>query len=333
MLKIFLIAASLTACGVDSSSNASRQMSIIDQDTLSAVDASSPIGARLQEKLGAIGKMTGGCTAFHLGEGVVATAGHCLAAEQQDSCQNLVIDWGFTGETRGGERSRCLKTLQHRLDDGADFALLLVDPIPAAALKMQARSDQDVQEKARALVIGFPQNKLLSWSGYCEAKWNLQGESKLFYHGCDTLPGHSGSPVLDAENLNVIGLHDGEANGQENYGSFLPASEEIRDALMKHEEPASGGSDLHFGPFADKLHQTLVNFTRKQGEFVSFNLSYDVEDGYDKLLIVDGTGRIYEMSGKHQQSYQRLPTPVSLAVKTDYAGNSNAVAISAIGFN
>lgn len=338
MRRILFLTASLGACGPKSKSGQSELDAIIDQNTMSAIDARSPIDESIREKLGALGKMTGGCTAFHLGEGVVASAGHCLAPEQEEACHNLLIDWGVTADGSQGERSRCLKTLDRRLDDGGDYALLLVDPVPSAALKTQHKLDQE-KTSHEALVIGYPKDQALSWSGLCETSSQDEVAESLFYHRCDTLPGNSGSPVISAETREVIGVHNGEVNAYENYGSILPSSEQISEKQIKAEaaekiEDAGAQHDgvLRFGPFSDKLNRNLVNFKRKQGSLVSFDLSYDIEDGYDKLIIVDGSGHLHELSGKRRQSYRQLPTPVSLAIVTDYSGPSHSVVLSSLSF-
>jgi hypothetical protein len=73
-----------------------------------------------------------------------------------------------------------------------------------------------------------------------------------------------------------------------------------------------------------------VHFTREQSEFVSFHMTLSVEDGYDKVMVVDGLGRTRELTGQKDYQFNHLPTPVSVIVLTDYSGTSESIAIDSI---
>ncbi len=337
LLPFISAAAIVTACGGNMSSGESNVSSIIDQNTMVVIDHSTPLNERAKKDLPAIGKMTGGCTAFHLGHGIVATAGHCFEKPKKSlaetSCHSTDIIWGQTLDTQTAERSRCLQILDYRFDDQADYALLQVDPAPSAAVEIKG-DPREFSLSAQAMVIGYPKDKTLSWSGPCQASWASQSQtgSQFFQHRCDTLPGNSGSPVMDAQTSQVMGIHNGDADNQENYASFLPASSELIELGQKLDAPAATPKQLKYGPFGDQLNQDLVHFTKKQASFVSFDLSYDLEDGYDKLLVIDGLGRSHELTGAAQTHYEHIPTPLSLVVVTDYSGSSKAVALSSIRY-
>lgn len=208
------------ACGKQGPSEVSQQKAIIDQDSLTPVTDPDqlPSGASIQ----AIGRMTGGCTAFHVGEGLVATAGHCLprpAANMEETpCHAYSIQWA-----QSRTESRCLRYKAYRYDDEADYALIQVDPAPPAAIEVMGDRREQLAQ-TQAIVVGFPKDRELSQSGHCNARWSPNTEASKFFHSCDTLPGNSGSPVIDTATAQVIGVHDGDAD-RENYGSFLPPPE------------------------------------------------------------------------------------------------------------
>lgn len=324
----------IAACQPAVAPQNSETQSIIDQDSMVEIDQDTPLPHQeLKSDFPAIGRMTGGCTAFHVGNGLVATAGHCLQdlAEKpmEASCHTLDIDWGvLAGESHAG-RSRCMQVLDYKYDDQADYALLQVDPIPATAVVLE-RDPRASKFTAQAMVVGYPKGKSLSLSGTCEAILATDSDSQFFHHRCDTLPGNSGSPVMDASTLKVIGVHNGDADNSENYGSYLPPPDALAEIANNLNPAPPLPESLQFGPFADQLKKDLVNFTRQQGEFVSFHLKLAIEDGYDKVVIVDGLGRRFELTGTRDQPFDRLPTPVSVVVLTDYSGTSESVALDSI---
>jgi V8-like Glu-specific endopeptidase len=314
----------------------SESKSIIDQDSLVEIDANTPLPHRdLKKEFPAIGRMTGGCTAFHLGDGIVATAGHCLEdlAEnpREVSCHSMDITWGvLAGESNQG-RSRCLKVLEYKYDQEADYALIQVDPIPATAVVLE-RDPRAMKLTAQAMVLGYPKGRALSLSGTCVAHNGDNPDSQIFRHRCDTLPGNSGSPVLDAQTLEVIGVHNGDADDRENYGSYLPTPASLSAISANLKELAAQPQSLAFGPFADQLKKDLVHFTREQGAAVSFQMNMSVEDGYDKVVIIDGLGRTQEHTGTKDLQFDSLPTPVSVVVLTDYSGTSESISLSSVIF-
>ncbi len=326
----------ITACQPETDSQQSTLQSIIDQDSLIEINANTPLPhSELKKEFPAIGRMTGGCTAFHLGDGLVATAGHCLADLAANplevSCHSMDITWGVLAGESNQERSRCLKVVEYKYDQEADYALIQVDPIPATAMVLE-REPRAMKLTAEALVLGYPKGRALSLSGNCDAIMGSDPESQIFRHHCDTLPGNSGSPVLDAQTLEVIGVHNGDADHSENYGSYLPTPEVVSTIAANLKAGSAQPQPLSFGPFADLLKKDLVHFTREQGRSVSFHMNASVEDGYDKVVIIDGQGRTQEHTGTKDLQFNKLPTPVSVIILTDYSGTSESIQLSSVSF-
>ena len=335
LLCMFGVSVTLAAaCGANLPDQSSKLNSIIDQNTMVVIDEGTIVSDKLKSELPAVGKMTGGCTAFHIGHGIVATAGHCLAIDVGDptasTCHNLSIDWNQNSSAKNSVRSRCMKILKYQFDAKADYAFVQVDPAPAVSIEVEQDSRNGNEQ---AVIIGYPKDKALSLSSKCEVVSSREGATVFFQHRCDTLPGNSGSPVLNANSSKVIGIHNGDANGQQNYGSYLPAPAELLAMVQQLEIPAQRLPKLQFGPFADQLTRNLLNVTSKEATTLSFDLNFDIEEGYDKLVLIDGLGRTVELTGQHQQHFEKLPTPISLIVVTDYSGTSQSVELSSIAYD
>jgi hypothetical protein len=61
-------------------------------------------------------------------------------------------------------------------------------------------------------------------------------------------------------------------------------------------------------------------------------MSMSVEDGYDKVVVIDGLGRQQEHTGNKELRLEHLPTPVSVIILTDYSGSSEALELSSVTF-
>ncbi len=311
----------LPACGAPKASF-SKQKSIIDDDSLSPVGDGSQLPTQaLRDSLAAIGRMTGGCTAFHLGQGLVATAGHCLPKPKQapkdSACSTYNIQW--PGQK---QPSRCLHYVAYQFDEKADFALISVDPSPSAQIQISSK-DARADSAVKAMVIGYPKDKALSTSKACETRWDESPEVPKFFHSCDTLPGHSGSPVLAEHDAHLIGVHDGDAN-QENYGSFLPPPEQLQDWLEKIERDSPAEPRYEFGPFGNNESRLLTHISSRWGKRVRLTVKTDLEAPYDKLIITDGIGRKTEITGPNEKNLD-LPAPLVLELQTDYSGTSQEI--------
>ena len=93
-MKFLLILAVFFAA---SSSNAQYIEKIIGDNDLIAVDSTgSNIPERYHNLLNAFGRMSMGCTATHIGNGYVLTAGHCFYAsaepERDAECSDTTIE-------------------------------------------------------------------------------------------------------------------------------------------------------------------------------------------------------------------------------------------------
>jgi hypothetical protein len=155
------------------------------------------------------------CTAFHVGHGVVLTAGHCLPFECHldgaTSTNELTISWAV-GEGEAPKVSKvesihsCAKTAS------LDFAVLRVVDPPSIAFKLATNAADPSPAKVPLRVLTFAGPDHLVLVDGCTS-WKLTGADAQkeynFSHTCTVSKGSSGSPILLDATGEVVGIHIG----------------------------------------------------------------------------------------------------------------------------
>lgn len=179
---------------------------------------------RYRALVDAFGTISMGCTATHIGGGLVLSAGHCFDAPssgmRNQACGNVTVRWGVRRDKAAYLTSRCTEIVDARLSRDIDYAIFRVSPAPAAKVDVDLSARPPVGR--RITIFGHPQLRPLEWSGTCTVQSGLAvgyGQ-RHFAHQCDTEAGSSGSTVLDDTTLRVIGIHDGGSPSW-NYASYL----------------------------------------------------------------------------------------------------------------
>ena len=209
----------------------------------------SNIPARFKPLVGAIGKMSSGCTVSHIGNGLVITAGHCFWQTFfepkrliNQNCSEETIQWRkLDGDSKEAPESKCEKIYAMQDDDqgNIDFAIFQVSNPPVAKLDLDFSEANLLSRKIT--IFSYPDDRDLTWSKYCTVMppGSDPEYQKGLSHKCDTEAGSSGAPILDAKTGKVIGLHisgDGVetdpnvAPAVQNYGYFL-YNNPIKDLL------------------------------------------------------------------------------------------------------
>jgi hypothetical protein len=152
-------------------------------------------------------------------------------------------------------------------DNGLDFSLVpLLDPVPVDVLPVSiARAD--VLPGERLTMVHHPAGlpKKLTQYG-CRATSTLSAETNL-RHRCDTLPGSSGAPILNA-NREIVGTHHtGGMTGDDpksfNSGTRVVSILAVTDLLetpADAADPRAGDGDTGVAavaPAADSTADTL----------------------------------------------------------------------------
>lgn len=227
-MKVSFLAVVLLFASISFANNDVEKI-IGDNDLVPVKQDASNIPLRYRSLVDAFGLMSMGCTATHIGNGYVLTAGHCFWAPstlvEDTSCDGETIDWGVRDEEKPYLTSKCERVIAAIHSDGVDFAVIKVSPTPPVAIA------PELQRRAAygdtLTIFSHPDEMPLQWSRLC-------GVERMSYpdlppdflrHQCDTNPGSSGATILNVLSLKVIGIHDGgtvDENGQGmNYGTYI----------------------------------------------------------------------------------------------------------------
>ncbi len=162
--------------------------------------------------LDAIGRVSMGCTATHLGNGVVLSAGHCFDApyepEKNARCDGLTVTWGKRLDVEPYLVSNCRRILIYQDGAALDYALFVVRPIPRAKVKLSRRA---APVGTAITLFSHPRGRDLEWSGECEVMDPALADRNelVFVHQCDTENGSSGAAIFDMRRREVVGVHNG----------------------------------------------------------------------------------------------------------------------------
>lgn len=333
----------------------SAQKIIGVNDLLPVTNDGANLPAELRPLIDAFGMLDMGCSATHIGNGLVLTAGHCFNASATPatnvSCAGRSVRWGFRKDKSAYMTSQCQVIVAQQLNDDTDYAILRVSPIPPVAVEVDLSARP--ANETRATIFGHPQMRPLEWSQYCTVQPGSKGNwgASQFSHQCDTEPGNSGSSVIDAATLKVIGIHDGGLVPW-NYATYVfdtPLAGIIGGGGTSG--GTSGGStgsttggttgggtnvpDQTWGPFANNLNQTLITLGAGLDKKVSFHVVYNVENTWDFVYVTDATGKERKFTGNSSRRFTgnaALQTPVTIRIVTDSSVASTSVGIHSVSF-
>ena len=190
------------------------------------------------------------CTAFVVSRRHVLTNHHCVPGLPQISgagrVEAISLVMGYVEEgVVEGTRSFQVAPVPVEADAGLDYAVLEVFGDPASRFGVLPLSARAPSEGDPFWVIGHPlgEAQRISREG-CRAGRPAVSDGRLL-HGCDTLPGNSGSPVIDASGRGVVGLH--HAGSRRNSVNFaipmariLGASDVLQESAGAARTPAAG---------------------------------------------------------------------------------------------
>lgn len=159
------------------------------------------------------------CSAFLVGEDLLATAGHCVLdypAEVKDEktpgCE--LHSWVFDFQTRNGKVNlkdvqadnlyACEKVVYALVDRNTDIALIKLDRKVKGRKPLKLRSFGKVNDGEELFVIGHPSGLPLKYADGATVFDNSNDE--YFSANLDTFSGNSGSPVFNARTRQVEGI-------------------------------------------------------------------------------------------------------------------------------
>jgi V8-like Glu-specific endopeptidase len=213
---------------------------IIGQNDLVLVNAEATnVPVKFRSVVDAFGIMSMGCTATHIGQGYVLTAGHCFRANeipmQNKSCTGVSIRWGHRSGRSAYMVSNCETIVAaQRNNTENDFAIIKVSPVPRVSIEV------DLRRKALSgdsiTIFSHPLEEELQWSKNCTVESILDPmlPQQALHHKCDTNPGSSGATIINSVTGKIVGIHDGgrltSPGMGMNYGTYM-TSINLRRAL------------------------------------------------------------------------------------------------------
>lgn len=152
-------------------------------------------------------KMPGICSAFLVGEDMIATAGHCVDTR---SCKDLSFVFGYQMKDENTDLStvskdetyHCKTVLSRELTRQQDYALVKLDR-PVRGHRILSLASQAPQAGEEIFVIGYPAGLPAKVAGGASVR---SVEPGFFVANMDTYGGNSGSAVFSAKTNEVVGI-------------------------------------------------------------------------------------------------------------------------------
>ncbi len=189
-----------------------------DDDLVLVTPDASNIPLKYRKIIDAFGMVSpSACTATHIGNGYVLTAGHCFWAtaelQRDQDCSDTTIQWGRREDLAPYVTSQCEKVIVQQTDDLNDFAIIKVSPAPPVSIAPDMSRRAVISDTLT--VFSHPNELPLHWSKLCGVE-RLSHEElppNTLQHKCDTNPGSSGATLINVLSLKIVGIHDGGING------------------------------------------------------------------------------------------------------------------------
>ncbi len=147
------------------------------------------------------------CSGFLVAPDIIATAGHCVP-ERCDDTIKIVFDFSLKNANQDVPRFskhqvyQCRKIIAHKNTSSEDFALMQLDRLvlDRQPLKLSTRAAQEVDE---LIVFGHPLGLPLKVVDGAQVQ---KVDESFFMADTDTFDGNSGSAVMNAQSLEVVGV-------------------------------------------------------------------------------------------------------------------------------
>ena len=147
-----------TACAPEAKNDSSLKV-IIGENDLSFYRQNNYIS-------NSIGKMALGCTATHIGDGLVLTAGHCLA-DDHCNAKKYDITWDYRiNNKKSNKKSKCLEIVETADHIYADYAILKYSNPPHYSLPISR--EREIQLGEKLIIFSYPEGRVLSKLDWCE---------------------------------------------------------------------------------------------------------------------------------------------------------------------
>lgn len=189
------------------------------------------------------------CTAFLVGDDLIMTNHHCVPGILDDprtdatAITGVQFVMGYTQEgVTEGARRYTVDPEPVETSQPLDYTLLRIrDEAPGRDFGTLQLASAAPHDNDPYWIIGHPMGEAQRISREkCRANAPALSGGQLL-HTCDTMPGNSGSPVIDATSRQVIGLHHaGSARNSINYAIPMSLILAASQVLSPAESPDAG---------------------------------------------------------------------------------------------
>jgi V8-like Glu-specific endopeptidase len=176
------------------------------------------------------------CTAFLVGDDLLVTAGHCITDMNKTVrnssnyyCEEYEWLFNYDANIKGvfnrenidsKDIYKCKKVIYAKYTDKQDFAIVQLKRSVKGIKPLKVRKSGKIKSKTPVFVIGHPNGLPKKYSDGANVRVN--SKSEFFTTNLDTFSGNSGSPVFNADTLEVEGILvrgktdyiDSELNGE-----------------------------------------------------------------------------------------------------------------------
>lgn len=285
-----ILIVNIVGCGGSKQApNASSLKRIIGQnDYVEVADDANNIPENLRSIADAVGILSEGCTATHLGGGYVLTAGHCvlpLLYEDDEFPQynipcDQTISWGYRSSHQPTLVGKCEKFVTGERNSRNDWAILKVDRFPEA--KVAIDQSVDPVSGTQLTLFSHPKHQSLTWSQFC--RWDnfekVRAASPTgFSFDCDLEPGSSGGALIRVDTGKIVGNVLGSGfegapshnipSEEYNYGQRATSIPKIEDII------ARDGSEIVSRPYSGPL-AFQVKYSKASVLGLRFEMSSDI---------------------------------------------------------
>lgn len=246
------------------------------------------------------------CTAFLISENRIITNHHCIPgvlvhpdmrAKGATSIISAQLKLGYIIDgVEEGSKSFQVKTIPLETNEKLDYSVLQVIGDANTEFGELQLSDAPTNDLIPLWIIGHPMGEAQRISREkCQASEPAIANNRL-RHTCDTLPGNSGSPVLDANLKQVVGLHHaGSRAGDVNYAVPMAAILAASDVL---EPPRSdvGRQPIPSPDIESPKPTNCVGFIEPFASKTIIGESVEMS-GLSKAALIDGRITICPVEG------------------------------------
>lgn len=152
-----------------------------------------------------------GCTGFLVGEDTMVTAGHCIESTEDCTGKSVAFDVYHSAKSRGGYKIptrnvyACKELIARTFTLAEqDFAIIKLEKAVKGRAPLKLNLSREMSAGTFVFMLGHPLGLPMTWSKKVKVNDSIGPFS--FKAPLDSFVGNSGSPVFNAETMEVEGI-------------------------------------------------------------------------------------------------------------------------------